>query len=136
MNSAIRIKYPIPDLPAEEWSDIRAEFERTHSLLQVSKTFMCDPRTVGRCLRLNLSSAELGRQVTPKKLDFYRRVIHQRLEEICFEESNGNRHSGICQISRTITTELKAKGYTGSERTVRNYIRMYYRIIRKEEDPL
>ncbi len=123
MDSTVRIKYPIPDLPPEEWSDIRAEFERTHSMLQVSVVFMCDPRTIGRCLRLNLSSTDLGRQVTPKKLDPYQNQIHQQFEEICSMKSNEKTHLRICQISRKITDDLKAKGYTGSERTVRNYIR-------------
>ena len=134
MDSTVRIKYPIPDLPPGEWSDIRTEFERTHSLLQVSKIFMCDPRTVGRCLRLNLSSADLGRQVTPKKLDSFRNEIWQQFEAFCLSVSNSKSHPGICQISRNITAELKTKGYTGSERTVRNYIRQYCLKAKKEED--
>lgn len=134
MNSAARFKYPIPDLPPEEWSDIRAEFEKTHSLLQVSKTFICDPRTIRRCLRLNLSSKELGCQVTPKKLDSYKNEIDRRFKEICSRASNRKAYPGICQISREITAELKMKGYTGSERTVRNFIRQCCLIAKKEED--
>ena len=120
---SVRITYPLPDFPPEEWSDIRAEFEKTHSMLQVSRVFMCDPRTIGRCLRLNLSSTDIGCQVTPKKVDSFRDEIHRRFDEICSAASDRKPHPGICQISREITAGLKAKGYTGSERTVRNYIR-------------
>ena len=138
MGSSIESQKPnksaLPDLPPEEWCDFRIAYEETHSLRRVAEQFCCDPRTVRNCLRLNKSSAKLGSQTAPRILDPYYETIRRLYNELCAEAvAHNSVIPGSCQISRIITAKLAALGYSGSERTVRNYIRQHcLPTVRKE----
>ena len=105
-----------PDLPPEQWCDLRIAYENSHSLKQVAEQYLCDPRTIRRCILLNKSSEEFGHQYAPTKLAPY----HKAIDRLCRQVPAG---TGLCALSRQITDALREQGYQGSERTVRNYIR-------------
>ena len=128
-------KQILPDLPPEAWCDFRREYEKTRSLIRVAERFYCDPRTVRRCLQLNKSSTDLGCQTAPRILDRYTEEIHRLYHALCAEVAvAGDGFPGSCRLSRQITEHLVSLGYTGSERTVRNYIRQHCLApVRKEK---
>ena len=123
--------FPLPDLPEDMWCDFRRDYESGSTLKAIAAQYMCDPRTVRRCIMANKSSDELGRQTAPTKLAPYH-VMIDCLYAKCTEK-NTQEVIGICQISQYITDQLKKCGYTGSERTVRNYLRSKYQYVRQSQ---
>ena len=121
-----------PTIPKDEWCDFRLEYESGSTLKEIAEKHFCDPRTVRRCISSNKSSTELGRQTEPTKLapyydsidTLFQQIINNREANQCPENK-----IGICEISRIITQQLMTHGYTGSERTVRNYLRKKYQYI-------
>ena len=116
---------PLPDLPPEDWCDFRIDYEAGMTLKEIARKYMCDPRTVRKCIRLNQSSTEIGRQNAPTKLTHW----IESIDSLYAEYSQINPAPGICRMSSLITERLKALGYTGSERTVRNYLRVKYQSL-------
>ena len=122
-------RIPLPDLPEYEWCDFRCDYESGMTLKDVAEKYFCDPRTVRRCIFSNKSSGELGKQMEPTKLAAFSEQIDSLYWEIAEAQEILKKKFGICDISRRITAELAAEGYTGSERTVRNYLRSHYQFV-------
>lgn len=115
-----------PPIPKDEWCDFRLEYESGSTLKEIAEKHFCDPRTVRRCISSNKSSTELGRQTEPTKLAPYYDMIDTLFQQIIIDKEadpGSDNKVGICEISRIITQQLISQGYTGSERTVRNYLR-------------
>ena len=125
-----RQAFPLPVLPSDEWCDFRKDYEAGMTMKSIAEKYICDPRTVRKCLFQNKSSHELGRQTAPTKLAPYLPVIEHLYKELSAEASS------FCMLSQRITMELHALGYAGSERTVRNHLRSNYQYkTYKEEYP-
>ena len=147
--SKIRYRFQLPEIPHGCWCDFRRDFESGMTLKSIGIKYHCDQRTVRSCIILNKSSAELGHQYAPTKLEPYIPEI-ERLYQIL---SNGGipqsaeqniAHKadssprqlasqsaqtypsvipGITRLSHLIAQKIAEFGYTGSERLVRNYLR-------------
>lgn len=122
------------DMPEGRKCDFRREYESGKTLKEIADEYCCDPRTVRRCILNNKSSSELGRQTAPTKLTAYIDTINSLYHEGTDTEHDRTKLSGICGISLEITERIRRQGYTGSERTVRNYLRMKYRFVIEEEE--
>jgi len=120
-----------PELPADEWCDFRRDYESGMTLKQIAEKYICDPRTVRRCILANKPSSDLGKQTEPTKIAAYADQIEVMFLDISYDR---NVH-GICDISRRITAVLQEEGYTGSERTVRNYLRRQYQFVTDQDEP-
>ena len=121
-------RLPLPDLPKSQWCDFRQDYETGMTLKSISEKYLCDPRTVKRCLILNKRSTDLGRQTAPTVLAPYMTMIQALW-------SKYDQHTGICRRSRDITVHLREADYKGSERTVRNYLRTHYYIVNSHTSP-
>lgn len=155
--SRSRISVPFPDIPPDQWCDVRRDYEQGRTLKQLSEDYYCDRRTIRRCLLHNLNSTEIGRQQAPTKLTaFIHRIDILYEEYTCASRAasvlsgsspvnattaGADHHtsdktavkgSGICAISKLITAQIRDEGYTGSERTVRNYLSSRFYSIRKD----
>ena len=128
-------RIPLPDIPECEWCDFRPDYESGMTLKEVAEKYCCDPRTVKRCIFANKSSSELGKQMEPTKLATFSKQIDSLYCEITDTQEILKKKMGICDISRRITAELEAEGYTGSERTVRNYLRSHYQFVTDSDEP-
>lgn len=91
------------------------------TLNQIAEKYHCDQRTVRTCILLNKSSSELGRQYAPTKLQPYMDEVEKLFQSIICQSSEKKPFSTL-SISRQITDTIHEHGYTGSERTVRNYL--------------
>ena len=111
----VRTFHP-PDIPPESWCDFRIAYEQHRTLKEIANAFICDPLTVKHCILLNKSSKELGRQLAPTKLTPYINTIDQIYMQLPSDTT-------ICTASRIVTKAIEKQGYSGSERTVRNYLR-------------
>ena len=99
---------------------------------EIAEKHFCDPRTVRRCISSNKSSKDLGRQTEPTKLAPYYDTLDTLFQQIIMDKEadpGSDNKVGICEISRIITQQLITQGYTGSERTIRNYLRKKYQYI-------
>lgn len=140
-----RIGLELPEIPPDEWCDFRREYEQGKTLKHIASDYHCDPRTVRKSLLLNQGSNDIGKQNYSKKITGYIpriNALYQKYAGINDSENrfpdtdnkvveSGNqspsneahiKEYGICGISRLITEQIIAEGYTGSERTVRNYL--------------
>lgn len=117
-NTKHRSKIKIPsNIPPSEWCDFRKDYKSGMSLHAIGEKYFCDPRTVRNCIIRNKSSSELGRKSTLSILEPYHREIQQILHEMSGEEIS------VYKQSIAVTRRLKDSGYSGSERTVRNYLK-------------
>lgn len=121
-----------PDIHMHLRCDFRKDLDTGMTLKQIAAKYHCDQRTVRTCILLNRSSTELGKQYAPTKLQPYMNLIQELYQSE--NEHSGSVHAGILQISRKITALLSELGYTGSERTVRNYIRSHCIPIPEQND--
>ena len=150
-----RIGPELPEIPSDEWCDFRLEYEQGKTLKQIATDYHCDPRTVRKSLLLNQGSNDIGKQNCSKKItafvprinDLYQKYTGTNDSENRFPDTDnkavgsGNhlpskeahiKECGICGISRLITEQITAEGYTGSERTVRNYLSSRFICIRPQ----
>lgn len=130
-----RARLYLPDYPQEEWCDFRQDYESGMTLKQIAEKYLCDPRTVRKSITANKSSSEIGSQTAPTKLAAFAERIDALYGEYVFrspDSSSGKQ--GICEISRRITDQLQQDGYTGSERTVRNYLRSNYQFVARQDE--
>ena len=116
----------LPAIPEDRWCDFRREYESGSTIKSIAGKHFCDPRTVRLFLQLNRNSSEIGRQRAPTILAPWLSDIQGLYR---YYSSEG---MGICQISSKITCLLKQRGYTGTERTVRNYLRKQLQIVEDE----
>ena len=110
-------KFILPDIPRQEWCDYRREYEAGLSLQAIAERHFVDPRTVRSGLIHNIGSDGLGRRHAPRKLSIYENQIRAMLPPLL------EKTDSVTALSRQITSHLKEIGYTGSERTVRNFVR-------------
>jgi len=122
---------PLPDIPESEWCDFRRDYESGMTLKKIAEKYYCDSRTVKRFIWYNRSSSELGKQMVPTKLE----PFIDRLECLFGRYIENAEHIGICEISRRITEQLINEGYSGGERTVRNYLRARYQHVTDPDEP-
>ena len=124
-----------PDIPKKEWSDFRCDYESGMTLKMIAEKYLCDPRTVRKSIMSNKSSSEIGKQSEPTKLAAYVERIDSLYQDFILIQRVSHMKSGICDISRKITRILSDEGYTGSERTVRNYLRNTYQFVTDPDEP-
>lgn len=124
-----------PDIPKKEWSDFRCDYESGMTLKMIAEKYFCDPRTVRKCIMTNKSSNEIGKQSEPTKLASYVEQIDSLYQDFILMQQTLHKKSGICDISRKITRIITDEGYTGSERTVRNYLRNTYQFVTDPDEP-
>jgi len=130
-----RERIPLPDIPEDQWCDFRRDYESGMTFKKIAEKYVCDSRTVKSCILNNKSSNELGSQRKPTKIASFVDLIDTEYQEIVFGKSFASEEIGICEISERITELLKQNGYTGGERTVRNYLRITYQFARDPEEP-
>ena len=124
-----------PDIPEKEWSDFRCDYESGMTLKMIAEKYFCDPRTVRKSIMTNKSSSEIGKQSEPTKLAEYVEQIDSLYQDFILIQQTTHKKLGICDISRKITRIITDKGYTGSERTVRNYLRNTYQFVTDPDEP-
>lgn len=105
----------LPDIPKEQWSDFRIDYENGMTLKEIASKYHCDPRTVRTALPLNRGSTDFGKWVSPKKLEAH---IDSISKVLCYT----TQIKSLSNLSQHITSEIQKDGYTGGERTVRNYL--------------
>ena len=116
--------FTLPDLPRARWCDFRIKYIEQHmTLRELAEEYMCDPRTVRACLIHNKSSSSLGKKTVPTRIDLCRDEIRDLLEQElpCLPDHIRS----IYQLSRYLFPLLRERGYTGSERTLRNYLHLH-----------
>ena len=123
----------IPDIPESEWCDLRRDYESGMTLKKIAEKHHCDPRTVGKCIRDNTPSSEIGKQKKPTKLAAFVDQIDTEYRRIITDPGFVSDTEGICGISKRITDMITRNGYTGGERTVREYLRNKYQFPRKHK---
>ena len=130
-----RERIPLPDIPTDQWCDFRRDYESGMTFKKIAEKYVCDSRTVKSCILNNKSSNELGSQRKPTKIASFVDLIDTEYQEIVFGKSFASEEIGICEISERITELLKQNGYTGGERTVRNYLRVTYQFAKDPDEP-
>lgn len=115
MKNGIR-RLAVPDIPKDEWCDFRKDYESGLSLVQIGEKYYCDPRTAKMAIIHNKSSNNLGKRVRPSILSGYEKKIPELWQKNLEMQS-------LFSVSKNITENLREEGFTGSERTVRNYLK-------------
>ena len=123
-NSAPRkpaTRFTLPDLPRAQWCDIRASYiEKNMTLAELAEIYQCDYRTIKACLIRNKSSKSFGKKSTPTRIDLCKNELQELLRQN-LDQLPEDVHS-IYQLSCYLLPRLKECGYSGSERTLRNYL--------------
>ena len=106
-------------IPEEQWSDARRQYIlEEKSLGLIGKEQHMDPRTVSKLVKNNLNFDRVGKHQSPSKVEPYAGAILDLLTSGCF-----HRYSGIMTVSEKILARIRSLGYTGSERTLREYLK-------------
>ena len=106
-------------IPEEQWSDARRQYIlEEKSLGRIGKEQHMDPRTVSKLVKNNLNFDRVGKHQSPSKVEPYADAILDFLTSGCFQ-----RYSGIMTVSEKILARIRSLGYTGSERTLREYLK-------------
>ena len=115
------VRFSMPDLPRELWCDFRVDYVENHmTLVQLAEKYYCDPRTVKNCIRHNKSSFELGKKTTPTRIQVHDKHIKELVienEAFIFSDI-----TSIYGLSQYLYPMMQENGYSGSERTLRNYL--------------
>ena len=133
--TARRGRLPLKDIPESEWTDIRQDYESGMTQKAIAEKYFCDVRTVKTCLLKDYPSSEIGRQKAPRKISPYRDRIDKLYRECITDYGDLLSKPGICTISQRITDDITKEGYDGSERTVREYLRLTYQHVEKSGEP-
>ena len=106
-------------IPEEQWSDARRQYIlEEKSLSLIGKEQHMDPRTVSKLVKNNWNFDRVGKHQSPSKVEPYAGTILDLLTSGCF-----HRYSGIMTVSEKILAHIRSLGYTGSERTLREYLK-------------
>ena len=106
-------------IPEEQWSDARRQYIlEEKSLSLIGKEQHMDPRTVSKLVKNNWNFDRVGKHQSPSKVEPYADAILDLLTSGCF-----HRYSGIMTVSEKILAHIRSLGYTGSERTLREYLK-------------
>ena len=106
----------LPDIPKEQWSDFRVDYESGMTMKEIASKYYCDPRTVSSALSLNRGSSDFSKRIQPRKLDPHEETISRLVR-------NTSDYKSLSKLSQHVTSELQKEGYSGGERTVRNYLK-------------
>ena len=111
----------------------RLLYKSGKTITEVAETLRCDRRTASRLIKNNLNEEDIGRwDASHKKLNGYTGIINS------FIDSNISKYTSLLSFSKALCSLLAEQGYTGSERTVRNYlnrqkrVRMYFESIKQK----
>lgn len=129
----LRPVFQPPDLPESEWCDFRKDYESGMTFVEIGARYYCDPRTVKACIIHNKPSTMLGRHSIPSKLEPYCETVDRMISELTGQNQPSRRN--ISAVTQKIFQVIRAEGYSGCERTVRNYIDKQVKsitILRKE----
>ena len=114
-------RFAMPDLPRHQWCDIRLTYiERNLTLSELADLYKCDSRTIKACLIRNKSSKSVGKKSTPTRIDLCRSELKELLSSH-LQKLPEDVHS-VYALSAQLYPLLKERGYTGNERTLRNYL--------------
>lgn len=116
METRIKRRISLPEIPRDKWCDFRKDYENGMSLAAIGEKYLCDRRTVRTALQYNHSSTELGKRKKPTLLSRY----EEQIEKLCVSDDQDAK--SLHAISQRITEQLHQAGYHGSERTIRNYL--------------
>lgn len=106
-------------IPEEQWSDARRQYIlEEKSLSLIGKEQHMDPRTVSKLVKNNWNFDRVGKHQSPSKVEPYAGAILDLLTSGCL-----HRYSGIMTVSEKILALIRSLGYTGSERTLREYLK-------------
>ena len=105
----------LPHILRDEWCDFRIDFESGMTLKDIAAKYHCDPRTVRSAIANNRCSAHIGKWTAQKKLEAHLDAIEKVLDRTTSIKS-------LSKLSQQITSEIQQEGYSGGERTVRNYL--------------
>lgn len=106
-------------IPEEQWSDARRQYIlEEKSLSLIGKEQHMDPRTVSKLVKNNWNFDRVGKHQSPSKVEPYAGTILDLLTSGCL-----HRYSGIMTVSEKILALIRSLGYTGSERTLREYLK-------------
>lgn len=120
-------KLNLPDIPEWKKCDYRHDYDAGMSISQIAEKYYCDRRTVRTALIHNHSSKQLGKRKKPTILSKY--------EQRIFTLWNENKEkTSLLSISKSITETIGEEGYTGKERTVRNYLKSQPYVLAYQEE--
>lgn len=106
------------NLPESEWCDVRIEYLKDgKTVAQIAEERGCETRAISRMIKGNRSFSDLGRKRTPYRMDGYQETVERLLKSGAFSDA-----SQIMAITRKLLQHLRPLGYTGSERTLRDYL--------------
>ena len=106
----------IPEQPSEPKEPLRL-YLSGKSAAEVAEIIGCERRTAARLIKENLDVNDIGKwNSSHSKLSGYAELIHD------YTVMHSEKHSSLLSLSTAIFTLLQKNGYTGSERTVRNYL--------------
>lgn len=91
-------------------------------MIEIAEKYFCDPRTVKSCIVYNKPSDRLGKQSVPTRLSPYCGYIDDYLTKPETIQTLQQSRLNISALTRDIFHILQVHGYTGCERTVRNYV--------------
>ena len=87
------------------------------SVSEVAEAIGCDRRTAAKLIKNNLSIEDIGKwDGSRKKLTGFSGIIN------AFMDTRITGYSSLLSFSKDLYAQLVKEGYTGSERTVRNYL--------------
>lgn len=105
----------------------RLLYKTGKTITEVASTLHCDRRTASKLIKNNLNEEDIGRwDPSHKKLTGYAGIINS------FIDTDISKYKSLLSFSKALCSQLAEQGYTGSERTVRNYlskqkrVRMYF----------
>ena len=110
-------KLILPDWFSEPPSLPLMLYRSGYSVSEVAEIIGCDRRTAAKLIKNNLSIEEIGKwDGSHKKLAGFAGMINS------FTDTRITKYSSLLSFSKDLYTLLVKEGYTGSERTVRNYL--------------
>lgn len=113
----------LPELFSDAPSLPRMLYESGRSASEVADIIGCDRRTAARLIRENLDISDIGKwNHAHKKLDTFTGMINS------FIDTKLKGYTSLSVFSRDLFHDLQKKGYTGSERTLRNYLSRQERV--------
>ena len=106
------------EIPEKDWCDARRAYVlEGKTLKQIADEHHMDVRSVKRLIMENRSYDDLGKWRKPSVISSYTERIEYLLKHV--PQAN---LSYVTSLSAHIYEVLVAEGYTGSERSVRNYL--------------
>ena len=113
----------LPDWFSTPISKPRLLYESGKTITEIARIIGCDRRTAARLIKENLDISDIGKWHS-ENTKLYRYI---GLIRSCID-TEMRKHSSLLSFSKYLFHRLKKEGYTGSERTIRNYLRRQERV--------